>query len=234
MAKLSYGGSFYGSAWHMLRILGYHREYLEQKIKAQVELLKTEWLDFHFHQDGGDQELSGLEFLRNGTKSEKKAFKAWSDFWPQQGTPHHWDAIGKAIMSDGREEWLLVEAKAHIDELNTDCGAKAETSLTTIKKAFSETGKSLNITNIDSWLKDYYQYANRLAVLHFLIKHNVPARLLFIYFCGDTMSVSRICPTDEAGWFEALQKQDKHLSIQNSTGNLKNRIHRIFLNINGS
>ena len=232
MAKLSYG-VFYGSAWHMLRMLGYHRGYLEQKIKAQVKLMKTEWLDFHF-EGGGDQELTGLEFLKNGTNVEKKALKAWSDFWPQQGTPHSWDAIGKAIMPDGREEWLLVEAKAHLGELNTDCGAKAEKSLYTITRALAETGKSLNITNPESWLNGYYQYANRLAVLHFLNKHNVPARLLFIYFCGDTSSASRICPGDEAGWTETLQKQDKHLGLTNCTGELTRRVHKVFLNINGS
>ena len=137
-------------------------------------------------------------------------------------------------MPDGREEWLLVEAKAHIDELNTNCGAKAEKSLYTITRALAETGKSLNITNPESWLNGYYQYANRLAVLHFLNKHNVPARLLFIYFCGDERPDSCICPADETGWTEALQKQDKHLGIQNSTGDLKNRVHRIFLDINGS
>jgi hypothetical protein len=40
--------------------------------------------------------------------------------------------------------------------------------------------------------RQYYQYANRLAVLHFLNAiANVPARLLHIYFTGDVFPCAR-------------------------------------------
>lgn len=232
--KELYYGQYYGSAWHLLRMLGYHRGYLKLKIRSEVELKDIEWLDFDFKGTRGrDFELTGLDFLRNGTDTEKRAFKAWSDFWPQQGTPHNWDAIGKLIMPDGGEEWLLVEAKAHIEELKTDCGATAEQSIDTISKALAEAGEALNITDAGNWFKGYYQYANRLAVLHFLNKHNIPARLLFIYFTGDKRHASYFCPKDKAGWNESLLKQDEHLGLSNCAGELTKRVHKVFIDVNG-
>ena len=231
-----YYGNYYGSAWHLLRMLGYHREYLKQKIISQLELKDIEWLDFDFKgKRGKDFELTGLDFLQNGNDNEKNAFEAWSDFWPQQGTPHTWDAIGKLIMPDGGEEWLLVEAKAHIDELKTDCGASAMQSINTISKALAETGEALNINYAGNWFKEYYQYANRLAVLHFLNKHNIPARLLLIYFTGDKRPDSYFsnCPEDEDGWTKSLLKQDDHLGLTNCAGGLTKRIYKVFVDVNG-
>lgn len=231
-----YYGHYYGSAWHLLRMLGYHREYLKQKIKSRLELKDIEWLDFDFKgKRGRDFELTGLDFLKNGNDNENNALEAWSDFWPQQGTPHSWDAIAKLIMPDGGGEWLLVEAKAHIDELKTDCGATSEQSIDIISKALAETAEALKITDSCNWFKEYYQYANRLAVLHFLNKHNIPARLLFIYFTGDKRPDSNFsnCPEDEAGWRNSLLKQDDHLGLTNCSGELTKRIHKVFVDVNG-
>jgi hypothetical protein len=36
-----------------------------------------------------------------------------------------------------------------------------------------------------AWTEGYYQYANRLAYLHFLQAHGLRAHLLFVYFCRD-------------------------------------------------
>lgn len=60
------------------------------------------------------------------------------------------------------------------------------------------------------WEKPYYQYANRLAFVHFLTERDIPARLLFIYFAGDTFE-GRACPKTEEGWGPALQAMRGHL-----------------------
>jgi hypothetical protein len=75
--------------------------------------------------------------------------------------------------------------------------------------------------------KGYYQYANRVAALYFLSQHHVPARLLFIYFVGDSHS-GHECPRDEAGWQKALGAQAQHIGL--SKGHLLgDRIHHFFL-----
>ena len=49
---------------------------------------------------------------------------------------------------------------------------------------------ALGVSADRDWLKGYYQYANRIAALHFLTQHKVPAHLLLIYFLGDRFSVA--------------------------------------------
>ncbi len=64
MSKIGYG---YGSEWHLLRYLGYHRALLSQKVGEALGAGSVEWLDFPFAKDGAplqdDREFRGLEFL---------------------------------------------------------------------------------------------------------------------------------------------------------------------------
>lgn len=94
--------------------------------------------------------------------------------------------------------------------------------------AFGNKSKS-----IENWLEPYYQYANRLAVLYFLLKEYVPsikARLLFIYFFGDSRSDVE-CPRSEQGWLSVIQKMRNWLGI-NKGSELLQRVHYLFLPIN--
>jgi len=63
MAKIGYG---YGSEWHLLRYLGYHRNYLNQEIDNQLGLQVIKWLDFNFsgltQRFKLDDEHKGLSF----------------------------------------------------------------------------------------------------------------------------------------------------------------------------
>jgi hypothetical protein len=56
----------------------------------------------------------------------------------------------------------------------------------------------------------------------------LPARLLFIYFTGDT-GEGRVCPADEAGWRSALAAQDEHVGLPEKGYALKGRIHSLSL-----
>lgn len=82
------------------------------------------------------------------------------------------------------------------------------------------------------WKQRYYQYANRLAVLHHRTKHDVKARLLFIYFCGDGWPRPRvICPKSpktESDWSQALKSRDRHLKLPDKHC-LADRVHKLFL-----
>ncbi len=123
MGKIGYG---YGSEWHLLRYLGYHRGCLNEQILNLIGGQQLDWLDFGYSKDNAplkrDKELVGLEFIDNPDVQRR-----WYAFWPQSGSAQNWDAVGK-IFVDGKEEWLLVEAKAHIKELQSSCRAKSERS----------------------------------------------------------------------------------------------------------
>ncbi|WP_310601092.1 hypothetical protein [Desulfobulbus sp.] len=62
------------------------------------------------------------------------------------------------------------------------------------------------------WLHGYYQYANRIAHLHFLRKHQVEAWLVFLYFLGDKDMNG---PDSEAGWEPHIEAAHRHLGLKN-------------------
>ena len=179
MARIGYG---YGSEWHLLRWMGRYRNDLIKKIREVTNKpnSKIDFLDFHFNpsEKWPDSELKGIEFLL----MDHSANRAWEIFWPQSGNIPNWDAVGKITDILG-EEWLLVEAKAHSEELISNCGGKEHGGLPIIRKAFQTTINQLGITaNVSSWLKPYYQYANHLSFLSFLHSQDIPSHLLNIYF----------------------------------------------------
>jgi len=191
------------------------------------------WLDFPFaaswpgnnpKSQWPDAEWKSLDFLQ---KENPDVVCAWQECWPHGSGVMNWDAVGR-IEIDGTWEWLLVEAKSHTGELQTDCGAGDE-SRRKIQGVFEEVKRDLSVPQTADWLTKYYQYANRLAVLHHLDKHDVKARLLFIYFCGDVWpSPGKDCPKHEADWDEVLEAQEEHLGLLKKHP-LAGRIHKLFL-----
>jgi hypothetical protein len=232
MGKIGHG---YGSEWHLLRHLGYHREYLSKKTLSLTGGISIEWLDFNFSEENAslcdDRELLGLEFIHDTQVQEK-----WKSFWPQTGNIQNWDAVGK-IHFDNYYEWLIVEAKGHVGEIESNCGAINPTSkkkicwaLRNASQAFSSQPKPLK-----NWLVKYYQYANRLAVLFFLMRKCVPsinARLLFIYFYGENRK-SKECPRNEQEWKLKIKIMNDWLGIDRSC-ELAKRVHYLFLPVNPS
>lgn len=231
MGKIGHG---YGSEWHLLRYLGYHREYLTKRILHHIGGQSLAWLDFRFlppnksHKHDGEH--IGLNFL-GGTQ----VHQAWRSFWPQSGNSQNWDALGK-IRVNGQQEWLLVEAKAHLNELESPCKAKKQKSKDKINAALSQTIGSFcsSPAPLENWLSPYYQYANRLAMLHFLMKvcnPPIPARLLFIYFFGDKRPDSSKCPQTAAKWENAIKEMKHHLGIDPHS-QLYQRVHHMYLTVN--
>ncbi len=230
MGKIGYG---YGSEWHLLRHLGYHREDLSRKTLKVTGGNSIEWLDFGFSKRDAprrdDKEFLGLEFIEDEQVQEK-----WKSFWPQTGNAQNWDAVGRIHYGD-RDEWLLVEAKGHIGELKSKCGAANPKSKQRIYSALEKARQAFGNQSrpIEYWLEPYYQYANRLAVLHFLMKECVPsvdARLLFIYFYGEDRK-DLVCPKDEQGWLPSIQEMKDRLGFDRSC-ELAERVHDLFLPVN--
>jgi hypothetical protein len=230
MGKMGYG---YGSEWHLLRHLGYHRAYLSQQVINIIGGQAVEWLDFEFSQENmplqDDREFVGLGFIPDTQVQQK-----WKSFWPQTGNVQNWDAVGKIHLGD-TIEWLLVEAKGHIGEVESRCSATSPVSKQVIYSALGKASKAFgnHVQPIENWLAPYYQHANRLAVLYFLMQECVPsvaARLLFIYFYGEDRK-GLVCPQSEQEWLPAIQKMTDWLGIDKH-GKLVPRVHYLFLPVN--
>lgn len=234
MGKMGHG---YGSEFHLLRYLGYHRRDLNHSIEQKTGGKVLDWLEFAFGPRRAfphlDAEWKGLDFL----DPDAHVRAAWAKFWPQTGNVPNWDAIG-LMQFDSHVEYLLVEAKGHAAEIKSSCGAKPDGGLRGIQEALRETIEANDLSvDVEKWLSPYYQYANRLAHLHFLLQRNISSRLIFIYFLGDHWPnealVSKepvFCPKTEQEWERYLQDMYTHLGLKGVT-KLEQRVHRLFLPI---
>ncbi|MHC9543357.1 MAG: hypothetical protein AB9903_27925 [Vulcanimicrobiota bacterium] len=159
----------------------------------------------------------------------------WEIYWPPSRNGKgimNWDAVAlirKVEEKEEKTEWLLVEAKAHTGEIYSKCKAKElsskkdssqedfsdddTSSRKVIEKALKKTSEAFELEfNEKVWMKEYYQFANRLAVLHFLRENGIQANLLYIYFTGDLMKKDKFkelkdfSPANEDRWTDAIQK----------------------------
>lgn len=236
----------YGSAWHLLRCLGWHREYFSKQVAETIGAENVEWLDFPPLSHRNKKEriyttkvpVRDSEWERINFIDDAQVQAEYNKFWPIRGSQQNWDAIGKATFSQqSQQEWLLVEAKAHINEVKSGgTGAKGD-SLNRIQAAFCETLKKLGhptekATRLaPNWLKCYYQHANRIATLHFLIEHGIPAQLVFVYFCGDWPGDNRRCPATPDKWADTIQRVKNCLGLRGNS-ELEQRIHNVFIDVN--
>ena len=142
-------------------------------------------------------------------------------FWPKGGP--QWDALGRA---SAEGPYFLVEAKANIPELLSECQAKAPTSLDLIKNSLFETQKYLNCKSQIDWAKGFYQYANRIAHLYYLrCLNNVNAYLVFVYFLNDQTHI----PTQRSEWDGAIRIQKQLMGL--SRHKLQNNIIDVFIDV---
>jgi hypothetical protein len=218
-------GDGYGSECHLLRFLGRHRDLLDRQISGIIGSDAVRWCDYPFDPSNAwlDGEWKGIGFLPNPEALEP----AWKRAWPTTGNPPNWDAVGQ-IHVDGAWEWLLVEAKANIEEVRSSCQAKEIGGRPLIARTLAEAKSGLGVSEDRDWLNGYYQYCNRITMLNFLQRNGINARLLFIYFTGDRNGPGRTCPPDEAGWEQALRAQHQHVGLPAGHA-LEGRIHRLFL-----
>lgn len=221
MGTLGYG---YGSEWHLLRYLAYHRETLSDSICGLTGADAVRWLDFPFDASRpfGDAEWKGVDFL----PPDHPARVHWPDFWPGRGNVQNWDAVGELRIDEGAG-WLLVEAKAHLHEVRSSCAAQSNGGRAQIERAMDATKASLGVRNDHDWLTPYYQFANRLAVVSHLREHGVAAHLVNIYFVGDE-NPAGTCPAAEEDWLPELQRMYERLGL--SELHLP-YVHRLFLHV---
>jgi hypothetical protein len=104
---------------------------------------------------------------------------ALQEFWPSRGP--QWD--GLAVSDAG--DVLLVEAKAHINELFSPASAASAASKKKILRALEQTALSAAAVPRSPWVDSFYQLGNRLAHLYFLRSRSVKAWLVLVNFVGD-------------------------------------------------
>ena len=123
-------------------------------------------------------------------------------FWPSRGP--RWDALA----TSDRGDLILVEAKAHVDEICSPGSAASPHSRELIEHVLAGTSAAMRVRPRAPWVEVFYQYANRLAHLDFLRRvHGRPAWLVFVYFVGDEDMGG---PLSEVEWHAAL-KAMKHV-----------------------
>jgi hypothetical protein len=143
---------------------------------------------------------------------------ALASFWPARGP--QWDALGRTDTN----EIILVEAKAHIDEMFSAGSQASKDSLTKITAALDKTIAAFGAKLLIDWAGPLYQMANRLAHLHFFSEHDVPARLVFVCFVGDADMEG---PESADEWRGALRAVRRMLGLPKRNG-LTSRIIDVF------
>ena len=126
-----------------------------------------------------------------------------SEFWPVGGP--QWDALGVA-----GDIVLLVEAKAHVGEMKSSCGATAPRSLATITASLDAARRGFGARETADWMNGYYQLANRLAHLWFLRENGVDARLVLLQFTGHATMPS---PSTDEAYRAAISAAFDHLGF---------------------
>lgn len=129
-------------------------------------------------------------------------------FWPPGGP--QWDALGRGP----RDSVFLIEAKAHVSEMDSNCHASHRSRLL-IQQSLSQAKTAYGARPDADWMSGYYQYANRLAHLHFLRRHGVSAWLGFVYFLNDHDMSG---PQTSIGWKQDLALVYDHLGLSSFGG----------------
>jgi len=126
-------------------------------------------------------------------------------FWPRSGP--RWDGLARTSSC----KYLMVEAKAYIEE-GVDFGSKAgDASRQKIAEALGHSKQAYGARTEANWESPFYQYANRLAHLHFLVERNgIDAYLVFMYF-ANAPDVPSPCTAEH--WEGAKRLTEKCLGL---------------------
>jgi hypothetical protein len=119
----------------------------------------------------------------------------------------------------------LVEAKAHIGELNTTPCYAGPVALLRINRSLEDAARFFGSDSGSEWSKIHYQYANRLAHLYLLRQLNrIPAWLVFLYFLN-AKEVGG--PSSESEWRNAIANVHSKLGLDKKR--LKPYIVNVFI-----
>jgi hypothetical protein len=204
MSRIAEGLAKKGSQKWLQRVVNEAPEMLNAQLKSQFKIPKSESItlfspsaadDFAEYRDQAFLDLLGIQ---PSTVSLK-------EFWPTRGP--QWDGLAK---SDSGKIYLI-EAKAHIPEINSPGTAAGPKALARIQESLNRTKTYLGVRTERDWSSSFYQYTNRLAHLYFLrVLNDLPAYLVFVYFVNDTEMDG---PKTKAEWQSAIKLLHSYLGI---------------------
>jgi len=142
-------------------------------------------------------------------------------FWPKGGP--HWDGMG---LSSSRKVFMF-EAKSYVSELISSLRAIDPDTKRQIRESLNQTKRELGSKTDNDWSKTYYQYANRLAHVHFLRQNGVDAYFASVYFLND---VEMNGPKTVDEWRDALSSLHRYLGIKEDA--LSKFVIEVFIDIN--
>ena len=162
---------------------GFRGQSIRTRLESSMSLFSLSLAErraLHGHRRFHQTTMPSIGTQRFWRKSERQTSEPNSpSFGPivdLNGTP--WGRFGK----DGV---LLVEAKAHIDEICSSPTGASPASLKKIKAALKETANYLGAKPRAAWTEVFYQLTNRLAHLYFLRTRRQNAWLILVDFGGD-------------------------------------------------
>jgi hypothetical protein len=212
----------YGSTYHLQSYRDRNPERLDTALTTAISQ-DTSALTWHYPgRPAPGIAPTNINFLpdENGLRS------AWECFWPTTGTPLTWDGIAHRTAP---EEWVLIEAKANHPEFCSPPTGSGKQSREKIDASLRRTQRHLGVHAAFCWAGTYYQYANRLAFLYFMNTiARIPARLVFLYFTGDTFPDKRPCPATRKEWEGLITACHLTLGLPEHHA-LSDRIYNVFL-----
>jgi hypothetical protein len=193
----------YGSQYWLRVAVNDARNVINRKIREVVTLEegeKIEWISplAPTYTEYQDQEFINRLRITLPTVPLK-------DFWPKGGPV--WDALARTP----KDKVFLIEAKAHIQEIDSSESVASPKSLQRIAKSLNETRTFLDANPIVDWTRTFYQYTNRLVHLYLLRELNgIDAYFLNVYFINDIRMKG---PLTVEEWKGALTLLKTHLGI---------------------
>jgi hypothetical protein len=160
----------------------------EQILKASPSLLTfinedllIEWKS-PLKEEGYREYMTGFLNLVDVWKGKQSQLR---NYWPQRGAS--WDGVAIVNGKQSENGLLLVEAKAHLDEMRSGSKAKNHDNNVLINKTINEVRTAVGSNaSMEFWMNEYYQLANRLSFLYlFNKKLNIPTWLVLVNFVED-------------------------------------------------
>lgn len=210
-----------GSQLWLQRLVNHHPGVIDDAIRSATSIPITATLDWRSPRAPGFAEFRDGEALAQ--LGVQLPLRPLSDFWPARGPV--WDGLARASTGDV----FLCEAKAHVPEMisgGTKAGgdslARIRASLDAVRVA-AATGNAC----VDWATGPFFQYANRLAFLHFLrVQNAVPAHLVFVYFLN---AADVHGPSNRAAYEGATTIIERCLGVHGS-GLLK-YVHKVYVDV---
>jgi hypothetical protein len=184
----------YGSQYWLRVAVNGAREVINREVRAVVAL-------------AGDEEIEWISPLAPAyTEYQDQRFVyqlritlpvvPLKDFWPKGGPV--WDGLARSP----KGKVFLIEAKAHIPEIDSPESGASPRSLQRIAKSLNETRAFLDAKPIVDWARTFYQCTNRLSHLYLLRELNgIDAYLLNVYFINETrLRGLRLLKSGKAPW----------------------------------